>query len=240
MTLMIMSTRNLTIVSAIVGVAATVFAVSIPSTAEAAINPGGQTAFFSEMPGGVLDEPATSELFAPITTTPAVEESIVEQAATPPPVSLAAPTGLEAPVATPVDPAPEIRKKIPTQLETLKATRWAKVVLHEQRTYFYENGRIIKSVRISSGLPGTPTNVGEHKIFRRVYNERMAGCCPEYDLSNVLYTQYFDLEYEAFHYAYWHNNFGAPQSHGCVNMTLSDSKWLWDWAYIGMRVSVVN
>jgi lipoprotein-anchoring transpeptidase ErfK/SrfK len=50
-----------------------------------------------------------------------------------------------------------------------------------------------------------------------------------YNLPNVQWVQYFYADY-GFHGTYWHNNFGNPMSHGCVNMTNADAKWLFDWA----------
>ena len=42
----------------------------------------------------------------------------------------------------------------------------------------------------------------------------------------------------AFHGAYWHNDFGTPRSHGCVNLPVSFAKWLYDWTPLGTRVWV--
>jgi lipoprotein-anchoring transpeptidase ErfK/SrfK len=42
----------------------------------------------------------------------------------------------------------------------------------------------------------------------------------------------------AIHGTYWHNNFGRPMSHGCVNMRIPEAKWLYNWASIGTPVSV--
>ena len=50
-----------------------------------------------------------------------------------------------------------------------------------------------------------------------------------YNLPNVKWVQYFYADY-AFHGTYWHNDFGRPKSHGCINMTNADAKWLFDWA----------
>ncbi|MEZ4726872.1 MAG: L,D-transpeptidase [Caldilineaceae bacterium] len=50
-----------------------------------------------------------------------------------------------------------------------------------------------------------------------------------YYLPGVKWVQYFYQEY-SFHGTYWHNNFGRPMSHGCLNMTNADAKWLFDWA----------
>ncbi|HEX9664749.1 MAG TPA: L,D-transpeptidase, partial [Patescibacteria group bacterium] len=40
------------------------------------------------------------------------------------------------------------------------------------------------------------------------------------------------------HGTYWHNNFGQPMSHGCINMTIADSKWLYDWADLETSVII--
>ena len=50
-----------------------------------------------------------------------------------------------------------------------------------------------------------------------------------YSLEDVPYVMYFELAY-AFHAAFWHNRFGHPKSHGCVNLAPFDAKWLWNWA----------
>ncbi len=61
----------------------------------------------------------------------------------------------------------------------------------------------------------------------KVRAQTMSG--PGYYLPNVEWVQYFYEEY-AFHGTYWHNKFGQPMSHGCVNMTNEDARWLFDWA----------
>jgi lipoprotein-anchoring transpeptidase ErfK/SrfK len=60
-----------------------------------------------------------------------------------------------------------------------------------------------------------------------------------YDLKDVPYVMYFFEDY-AIHGAYWHNNFGTPMSHGCVNMNVPDAEWLYNWAPLGTLVSVHN
>ena len=42
----------------------------------------------------------------------------------------------------------------------------------------------------------------------------------------------------SFHGTYWHNNFGHPMSHGCINMKTPDAKWLYDWAPMGTPVNI--
>src|SRR5205085_10458890 len=57
-----------------------------------------------------------------------------------------------------------------------------------------------------------------------------------YDLPNVPYTMFFYNsevpKYKGYgiHGAYWHNNFGHPMSHGCINMKPSDAQEVFNWA----------
>jgi lipoprotein-anchoring transpeptidase ErfK/SrfK len=60
---------------------------------------------------------------------------------------------------------------------------------------------------------------------------------PGYNLPNVPWVMYF-AGANAIHGAYWHNNFGRPMSHGCVNMRISEAQWLYNWASIGTPVVV--
>ncbi|NJN82797.1 MAG: L,D-transpeptidase [Caldilineaceae bacterium] len=111
--------------------------------------------------------------------------------------------------------------------------RWIRVDLSEQQVIAYNGQRPVRAFIISSGLPGTPTVTGEFRIRTKVVSQTMSGGNPElgtyYNLPGVQWVQYFHAEY-GFHGTYWHNNFGNPMSHGCVNMTNADAKWLFDWA----------
>lgn len=109
------------------------------------------------------------------------------------------------------------------------------VVLSTQRAYAYDNGVLQRSAVISSGLPDTPTVQGNFKITRKTPSRHMVG--PGYDLPNVPWVSYFFAGY-AIHGTYWHNNFGTPMSHGCVNMTTADAKWFYDFAPVGTPVHV--
>ena len=60
-----------------------------------------------------------------------------------------------------------------------------------------------------------------------------------YYLPNVPCTMYFYKGY-GLHGTYWHNNFGHPMSHGCVNMKTEEACTLFDWASVGTRVNVIN
>jgi lipoprotein-anchoring transpeptidase ErfK/SrfK len=111
--------------------------------------------------------------------------------------------------------------------------RWIRVDLSEQVVIAYERDRPVRGFVISSGLPRTPTVTGTYRIRTKVQSQTMTGgnraAGNYYDLDNVQWVQYFYEDY-SFHGTYWHKNFGQPMSHGCLNMTISDAKWLFDWA----------
>ena len=111
--------------------------------------------------------------------------------------------------------------------------KWIDVDLSEQRVVAYENNKAVNAFIVSTGLPNWPTVTGEFRIRLKTKSQTMSGGSrvggDYYSLPNVQWVQYFYEEY-AFHGAYWHNNFGRPMSHGCVNMRNEDAKWLFDWA----------
>jgi len=109
------------------------------------------------------------------------------------------------------------------------------VDLSEQRTYALENGRVVRDVLVSTGLPGTPTVLGQYHIYTKRATQTMAG--EDYYLPAVPYIMYFYHGY-GLHGAYWHNKFGQPMSHGCVNLPLAEAKWFYNWAEIGTPVFV--
>ena len=105
--------------------------------------------------------------------------------------------------------------------------RWIRVDLSEQLVIAYEQDKPVRAFVVSSGLPSTPTVTGTFRIRTKVKEQVMSG--DGYYLPGVKWVQYFYADY-GFHGTYWHNNFGEPMSRGCLNMTDSDAKWLFDWA----------
>ncbi|MBX3052618.1 MAG: L,D-transpeptidase [Caldilineaceae bacterium] len=111
--------------------------------------------------------------------------------------------------------------------------KWIEVNLTEQKTYAWEGDQLAGEFLISSGLPGTPTVQGVFRMRVRTRSQTMSGgdraAGTYYSLPNVEWVQYFYADY-SFHGTYWHNNFGHPMSHGCVNMTNEDAEWLFRWS----------
>ncbi len=114
--------------------------------------------------------------------------------------------------------------------------RWIAINLSTQTLTAYEGSRALLSTAVSTGLPDTPTPEGIYAIGYKTQSQRMTG--PDYDLPNVPWVMYFTNRGHAIHGAYWHNNFGIPMSHGCVNTSVADAQWLYDFAPQGTRIVV--
>ena len=109
------------------------------------------------------------------------------------------------------------------------------VDLSDSRAYAYEDGKLVRNVLGSTGLPGSPTVQGSFTVLRKYAAQTMTG--PGYYLPDVPYVMYFYAGY-ALHGTYWHNNFGHPMSHGCVNLPTPEAEWFYNWTEIGTPVYV--
>ncbi len=115
------------------------------------------------------------------------------------------------------------------------AGRWIDVNLSTQRLTAYQGQTAVFSTLISSGVAGYRTPTGRFAIRTKIPSQRMVG--PGYNLPGVPWVMYF-AGANAIHGTYWHNNFGRPMSHGCINMRIPDAQWLYNWASIGTPVVV--
>jgi LysM repeat protein len=113
--------------------------------------------------------------------------------------------------------------------------KWIDVNVAAQSLVAYEGQRPVYWATVSTGLARTPTVKGRFRIYSKYRSTTMAG--PGYRYSNVPYVMFFYSGY-SMHGCYWHNNFGQPMSHGCVNMRTSDAQWLYNWAPVGTLVVV--
>ncbi|MEH1942221.1 MAG: L,D-transpeptidase [Nostoc sp.] len=113
--------------------------------------------------------------------------------------------------------------------------RWIEIDLSEQRLRGWEGNKLVYSYRISGGKRSTPTPIGRFRINSKYRTNRMRG--RGYNIPDVPYTMYFYRGY-AIHGAYWHNRFGTPVSHGCVNLPVKQAGNLYRWASTGTLVVV--
>lgn len=134
--------------------------------------------------------------------------------------------------------------------------KWVEVSLANQRLTAYQGTQPISTTLVSTGLGPNPTETGmfhvrlkyplqDMKGFTSATGEVIAvgdGDAPAdaigYAVDDVPNVLYFNLQGEALHGTYWHNNFGEPMSHGCVNLPLDFAAWLYGWAPLGTGVWV--
>lgn len=140
-------------------------------------------------------------------------------------------------------PNEEIKKSLEGKIlageDRVESNKRIEVDLSNQRLYAYENGQKIFDFLISSGTWNrTPT--GEFKIWTKIKSQKMSGGSKElgtyFYLPNVPYIMFFyndqvpkQMGYST-HGTYWHNQFGKPMSHGCINMKTEEAKVLYEWA----------
>lgn len=126
-----------------------------------------------------------------------------------------------------------------TPPEGVTTGRWIDVDLAEQTLAVYDNHQMVYATVIASGLDPFWTRPGLFQIYQKKATENMRNNDPTdyYYLDNVPWTMYFDKA-RALHGAYWRTRFGYPQSHGCVNLSVGDARWLFDWAVEGDWVYV--
>ncbi len=123
-------------------------------------------------------------------------------------------------------------------LGTNSGNKRIEVDLTNQKVYAYEGDARVFEFTVSTGKWGaTPT--GTFTIAYKNYSQKMSGGSKAlgtyYYLPNVHHVQFFGNDQIpwsrgfSFHEAYWHNNFGHPMSHGCINMKAADAEALYNW-----------
>ena len=118
--------------------------------------------------------------------------------------------------------------------------RWIDLNLTDQTLVAYEGRRPVFVTLVSTGRVRRPedpvessrTPTGLFRVRAKHLTSTMDGGNEiegPYSLDDVPYVMYFHGAY-AFHTAFWHDLFGRPKSHGCINMSPYDARWLYNWA----------
>jgi hypothetical protein len=112
--------------------------------------------------------------------------------------------------------------------------RWVGVNLSQQSLVAYEGDTPVYAAMVATGVPATPTVRGVFRTWLRRPGGRMSGGAGSgyYYLEEVTWTCFFYSGY-ALHTAYWHDAFGRPRSHGCVNLSPYDAWWVYQWSAPG-------
>lgn len=124
---------------------------------------------------------------------------------------------------------------------------WKEIVvsISDQYMWAYEGGDLVTSSLVSTGtaeVPATVTPVGYHSIIAKYDKQTMEGTISGeyYRVEDVPYVMYFDDLGNALHGTYWHNNFGTPMSHGCVNLPMDIAAIVYEWAPYGTAVTIIS
>jgi len=123
-----------------------------------------------------------------------------------------------------------LRETLPSQVIS---QRWIDINLTEQNLVVYEAGKPIFATLISTGSKQGWTYAGMFTIFNMLETHDLFSPDPKvignYYLEDVPWILFYEGSL-AIHGAYWHDSFGLPNSHGCVNMSIRDAGWLYEWA----------
>lgn len=109
---------------------------------------------------------------------------------------------------------------------------WVDIDLNQQTFAAYEGDRMVFAGLHSSGLARWPTRRGLFRVGRIYLTTPMVGGVvgdDYYYIEGVTHTMFFDGDI-ALHGAFWHDDFGRPKSHGCVNIAPRAAEWLYYWA----------
>lgn len=118
------------------------------------------------------------------------------------------------------------------------------VNLKAQMLHAYERDVEVFNCRTATGTYFKDVETGEMKdytttpgnwnVFRKTPSQHMYGGAvgddESFDLPGIPWVSYFTTSGIAVHGTYWHNDYGIPRSHGCVNVTSENSKWVWRWS----------
>lgn len=183
-------------------------------------------------PAGALPKPSiTPTATATFTPTPTPTPT-----STPTATPTSTPTNTPTPTETPTNtPPPIVYSGVEIPEEVGPGERWIDVDLSNQMVYAYEGEELLNSFLVSTGTWLHPTLTGTFRVYVKYRYTDMAG--PGYYLPNVPYTMYYDRGY-GLHGTYWHNNFGTPMSHGCINLRTEEAAWLYEWASVGTIVNI--
>lgn len=119
---------------------------------------------------------------------------------------------------------------------------WVDVSINQQTLVAYEGQRAVYATLVSTGVDGLldpatskSTKTGVFHIVSKHLTATMNSDAPEdaYEMREVPWVQYFSAGY-ALHGAYWHDAFGQPRSHGCINLSPLDARWLFHFTHPGL------
>ena len=126
-------------------------------------------------------------------------------------------------------PAEEL---MPLSPEVPPEDKFVEVNLSKQIVLAFEGNDIVFAARTSTGKGEFNTPEGWFTTFHKRPTAHMVGGESDaamYDLTGVPWDTYITENGVSLHGTFWHNDFGTPHSHGCINLSPQDAKWLYRW-----------
>jgi lipoprotein-anchoring transpeptidase ErfK/SrfK len=116
------------------------------------------------------------------------------------------------------------------------------VSISHQMLWAYKGDQVVMSSYVSTGRASFDTPLGSFAVRSKLPSQTMEGVIggEYYNVPDVPWVLYFTNRGHALHGTYWHDNFGTPMSHGCVNLPLDVAAWLYNWAPVGTPVQIVQ
>lgn len=126
----------------------------------------------------------------------------------------------------------------PLNPQPIKVEKLIKVNLASQRLEYYFGGKTLGSFAISGGVKSMPTPKGNFTVLKKIPLKNYGGA--NYYYPNTKWNlNFYNKKYGYYiHGAYWHNKFGQPMSHGCVNVSYENMEPLYNWAQVGTKVVI--
>jgi hypothetical protein len=118
--------------------------------------------------------------------------------------------------------------------------KWVLINITLQYLWAYQGDQVLWQGFVSTGTAKFVTPPGSYHVLSKLPSQTMEGVLggEYYNVPDVPDVMYFTDRGHALHGTYWHNNFGTPMSHGCVNLPMDVADWMYQWAPVGMRVEI--
>jgi len=118
--------------------------------------------------------------------------------------------------------------------------KWVLINITLQYLWAYQGDQVLWQGYVSTGTAKFATPPGSYNVLSKLPSQTMEGVLggEYYNVPDVPDVMYFTDRGHALHGTYWHNNFGTPMSHGCVNLPMDVADWMYQWAPVGMRVEI--
>jgi hypothetical protein len=118
--------------------------------------------------------------------------------------------------------------------------KWVLINITLQYLWAYQGDQVLWQGYVSTGTAKFATPPGSYTVLSKLPSQTMEGVLggEYYNVPDVPDVMYFTDRGHALHGTYWHNNFGTPMSHGCVNLPMDVADWMYQWSTVGMRVEI--